>query len=228
MSGWPEGDTPNADWPRQLGNPAFWRLNNLRYLYTNAPEPPLDGMRRVAGPVRNVAGNMVYLYQFPGDNPAAWVVPMAVKAADPSTLATVLDPRFDAGRVALFDTAAAVQAQPVPQQLPEPLDLKVRVTRYDPGHITLDLDRPAPAGSALMVSENFYPGWGATVDGRAAPVGRADYTLIGVSLPTGGRHVDLVFDSPSYHTGKAITLAALLLAGLATLGGAALDRRARS
>jgi len=155
------------------------------------------------------------------------VTPIAVKAPDTSTLATVLDPRFDAARVALLDSAAAVPAQPVPKQLPAPLDLKPRVTRYEPGHISLELDRPAPAGSALVVSENYYPGWQATVDGHAAPIARTDYTLIGVPLPAGGRRVELTFDSPIYHTGKAITLAALALSALLTIAGLVADRRMR-
>jgi hypothetical protein len=184
-------------------------------------------MRLVAGPVRNVAGNMIYLYAFPGDNSAAWVAPVAVKAPDESVLATVTDPRFDVTRVALFDTAAAVPAQPVPQQLPAALDLKTHVTRYEPGHITLDLDRPAPAGAALLVSENYYPGWHATVDGKAAAIGRADYTLIGVALPAGARHVDLTFASPVYQRGKAITLAALVLGVSMTLVGLVFGARRR-
>jgi uncharacterized membrane protein YfhO len=65
------------------------------------------------------------------------------------------------------------------------------------------------------------------VDGKAAPIARTDYTLIGVPLPTGSRRVELTFDSPSYHTGKAITLAALGLAILATLVGLVADRRVR-
>ena len=222
LSGW------TTDWPRQVGNPNFWRLANVRYLYTNTPTPPLEGMRRVAGPVRNVAGNMAYLYEFPGENPPAWVTPLAVEAPDESVLGTVLDPRFDVRRAALFDTSAAVPTQPVPPELPEPLDLPVRVRRWDPGHIALSLERPAPAGATLMVSENFYPGWTATADGRAAALGRADYTLIGVALPAGAREIELRFTSPRYETGKAITLLALAVSALAALGGLVLERRRRA
>jgi hypothetical protein len=160
LSGWDSGE-----YEQRLGNPNFWRLANVRYLYTNAPQPPLEGATLVAGPVRNVAGNMVYLYQLPGDNPPAWVTRIAVKAADENVLATVLDPRFDLATVALFDTAAAVQAQPVPSQQPAPIDLPVTVKGYEPGHISLSLSAPAPAGAALVVSENYYPGWTATATG---------------------------------------------------------------
>ena len=221
LSGW------GTDWPRQLGNPNFWRLTNLRYLYTNTAQAPIEGMQRVAGPVRNVAGHMIYLYRFPGDNPLAWVTPIAVAAPDDNVLATVLDPRFDVARAALFDTAAAVPTQPVPPQLPAPLDLTVTVSSYAPGRIALTLDRPAPAGATLVVAENYYPGWQATVDGRAAPVGRVDYTLIGVPLPAGARQVALTFTSPRYERGRLLTLLAVGASVAAALGGLVLERRAR-
>lgn len=206
-------------------NPNFWRLTNTRFVLTNLAELPIPGATRVAGPARNAAGTMDYLYRLPGDNPPAWVTPLSVKAPDENVLATVLDPRFDVGRVALFDTAAAVPTQAVPAQLPAPLDFRVRVSARSADHITLALDRPAPAGAALVVSENYYPGWTARVDGTSAAVGRADLTLIGVPLPAGARVVDLQFTSPRYERGKLVTLAVLGLSVLLVAAGVAVDRR---
>jgi hypothetical protein len=108
--------------------------------------------------------------------------------------------------------------------LPAPLPINATFRRYEPGHITVDLDTPAPAGSALVVSENYYPGWTATVDGKPTPVGRADYVLMGVGLPQGARSVDLTFHSPPYERGKTITLVAILIGALLTLGGVVLER----
>jgi membrane protein YfhO len=222
LIGW---NTP--EWPRRIANPNLRRLTNARYFYTNVPEPPLPGMSRVAGPATNSAGNIVYLYEFAEDNPAAWVTPIAIKAADENVLATVLDPRFDVRRAALFDTGAKVPVQPVPPAMPPASNVNVRVTRYEPGHISLALDRPAPTGSALIVSENYYPGWQATVDGRAAPAGRVQYVLTGVALPAGARSVELTFRSATYERGKAITFASLAAAGLLLVGGLLWGRRRR-
>jgi uncharacterized membrane protein YfhO len=102
-----------------------------------------------------------------------------------------------------------------------------RVTTWEPGHITLQLDRPAPANSALIVSENYYPGWDARVDGKAAPIGRAQYVLIGVALPAGARTVELAFRSAIYDRGKALTFAAIAIALLALGAGIVVGRRRR-
>ncbi|MFL5607113.1 MAG: YfhO family protein, partial [Gemmatimonadaceae bacterium] len=210
---------------QNLLNPGFWRLSNTRYLYTNgAVNQP--GLTPLLGPVRNSAGSTVYLYRLPGDNPPAWVAPAMVKAGDEATAGTILDPRFDPLRVAVIDSTAAVPTQPL-SALPEPLRITPNITRYDPGHIAMELSGPAPAGSALVVSENYFPGWQATANGQSVPVVRADYNLIGVPLPAGATRISLDFTDAAFQRGKLVSLLALAVA-LAMIGaGALIERRRR-
>lgn len=208
-----------------VANPNFWSLANAQFFYTNANSVPFPGATLVAGPVKNAAGTMTYLYQLPGSHPAAWVVPMMVKLDDATTRSTVLNPLFDVRRVAIFDSSASVQSKPVNAPMPEAIATEVKVTRFEPGAIDVTLPGDAPVGSALMVSENFYPGWTATVDGKPATLARADYSLIGVELPAGAKSVNLRFDSAPYHLGKRITLGALFVALAMLIGGALADRR---
>ncbi len=213
---------------QSVANPNFWSLVNARFFYTNAPGLPFQGAKLVAGPVRNAAGTMTYLYELPGDHPPAWVAPMKVRLDDATAKATVLNPLFDVKRVAIFDSSADVAAQPVNSPLPDPVPFGVSTGKFEPGHIELELGGPAPAGSALVVSENYYPGWSATVDGKAVKVSRADFTLIGIELPTGAKQVSLTFDSTPYKTGKLLTLLSLGASLLWWILGVILDRRPRS
>jgi hypothetical protein len=211
---------------RNLVNPQLWHLLNVRYLLTDADTLPLEGAKRIAGPVKNVAGSTEYLYQLPGDNAFAWVAPVIVKAGDAPVLTTVLDPRFDATRVALVDSAATVTGTQI-TTMPPASGISVHTVSYAPGRIQLELSKPAPAGSALVVSENYYPGWGATADGKAAPVVRTDFSLMSVVLPAGATHVDLSFASPAYERGKMLTLLALALSCVWIVAGVVVDRRRR-
>jgi hypothetical protein len=136
-----------------------------------------------------------------------------------------MDQRFDPRTVAIFDSAAAVTPTPNLSAIPAPLPIKVSTKSYAPGKITLQLDAPAPAGSALLVSENYFPGWQATSGGRNLNVGRADFVITGVELPAGATEVQLNFKSAAYEKGKTITLIALALSFLLLIAGTVMDRR---
>jgi hypothetical protein len=218
-------------------SPIFWRHENIQYLYTGADEATagqasqqlkLPPFTKLAGPVRNAAGSMVYSYKLPVQNPFAWVAAAIVKAPQDQALATVLDARFDPARVAIADTAAHAVPAVQLQSLPAAATAHVHVTSYAPGAIDLSLDQAADAGQALVVSENYFPGWTATVDGKAAPVGRMNYNLIGVALPPGARAVRLRFDDVAYEKGKRLTVIALVLALIVWVAGAVIDRQYRT
>lgn len=209
---------------RQLGNPAFWGLTNVKYFYTNIDSLPVPGARRVVGPVRNAAGTTVSLFELPGEHPFAWVAPVIAKYPDASIVDATRAPTFPYRSVALIDTASSTPAATI-TSLPEPLAIKATATSYAPGRFALELDAPAPEGSALVVSENYYPGWQATVDGRPAKAERANLSLMAVALPAGARKVEFTFDSAPFHTGKRVTLAALALSLLVAGAGAVAGRR---
>jgi uncharacterized membrane protein YfhO len=88
------------------------------------------------------------------------------------------------------------------------------------------LDPAPPADSYLLVAENWYPDWHATVDGQSAPVLRGDHTFLTVPVTAGAKRVELTFSSRHYARGRLITWVSLLL--LAVWAGAGLaSRRAR-
>ena len=212
--------------PQQLFSPNVLQLTNTKYLLTNIPEVPfLPNLVLAKGPVRNASGDVVYLYRFTDDHPYSWLAPVAVKAPDDQVLATVVNPRFEVKRAALFDTSAKVRASAGVQALPPAMSATTSVSHYEAGKVRIDLSAPAPDGASLVVSENYYPGWKATVDGKSAPVGRADFSLIGVELPAGARTVQLDFTSPSYERGKVITWIAVLFGFLLLATGVWRDRR---
>jgi hypothetical protein len=217
--------------PQTINSPQWRRLTNTKYFLTNVELPEVipqlnaTNVRRI-GPVTNALGSTAYVYEFQEANPPAWVTPVYVEAPPDATYNTVLDPRFDIGRAALFDSSAAIEGAQI-SALPDPLAIDATVER--PGHeqIVVRLDAPAPRGSALVVSENWYPGWTATVDGAVVPTGRADYAFIGVPLPEGAREVRLAFEDPAYAPGRMITLVALAICGVVAVAGIVVERRRR-
>ena len=211
-------------------------LLNVRYLAATMPpnqatiQQLVGPDALVAGPVRNARGSMVYLYRFPGANPPAWVASGALPADDQASLATLLDPRFNEEtlrRVALVDTSSAMPRLAGPEAVPAASPIMASVERPTHSSIVVRLSQPAQQGNVLVVSENFYPGWRAEIDGREALTERVNYVLTGIALPAGAREVRLTFRDPNYQLGKTITFVALALALAAAIAGMVLDRRRR-
>lgn len=211
----------------QIGNPTFWGLMNVKYIYTNVPDLGMPGSTAVVGPVRTAAGSEVWLHQLPGEHPFAWVAPVIAKFSDDQVLDAYRTPTFPYQSVALLPNESSTPAVPL-TSLPQPSGISTRTTGYKPGAFTVELATPAPAGSALVVSENYYPGWTAVVDGQPAKAERADLTLMAVALPEGARKVEFSFDSPPYHTGRGITLAMLGLSLALLVAGAVADHKRAS
>jgi uncharacterized membrane protein YfhO len=87
---------------------------------------------------------------------------------------------------------------------------------------------PVPdSASYLVVAENWYPDWHATVDGAAVPVVRGDWALITVPIPAGARKVELSFQSPGYALGRDISVASVGLTLALVLLPAMIRRRKR-
>jgi hypothetical protein len=88
-----------------------------------------------------------------------------------------------------------------------------RVAEYGPNRIVVETDAGAP--SVLVLSEIFYPGWEATVDGARARIDLADYLLRAVTVPAGRHRVEMRYRAPAARNGAIISaLTVALLIGL--------------
>ena len=197
---------------RNLSNPQLWRLLAIRYVILG-DSVHVPGFHRVLGPVPNAFGVRTYLYEADSPPPYVRVVPAAIKGDADRIIPTLLDPRLDYDRVILFTPDERVNPLPV-DSMPPPSPARAQVTAWEPGKMTVALDPAPPKPSYVLVSENWYLDWHATVDGADAPVLRGDQTFITVPVPAGARRVELVYRSSRQRTGKLISiLATLIVAG---------------
>ena len=70
----------------------------------------------------------------------------------------------------------------------------------------------------LFLSDNWYPGWKATVDSDETEILRANYTFRAVPLLAGEHEVRFYFDSSVYRLGLVISVLSLLGLGLLVFG----------
>jgi uncharacterized membrane protein YfhO len=93
----------------------------------------------------------------------------------------------------------------------------VKFETRDPEHLVMTLN--TPTDQLLVLSEVYYPGWRATVDGVSTPILRADVALRAVPLRAGTHRVELVFDPGSVKIGIAVTVATMVAVMVGALLG---------
>jgi hypothetical protein len=191
-------------------SPALLDLYAIRYLILQQPQN-VPGFKQVVPSTPTALGTTAVLYERETATPWARVVPAAAKAPDAQIPATVTDARFPvSGAVLLSDSSSTTL--PAAAAPFTPSSSVATVSNWRAGAMQVNV-APAPsAPSMLVVAENWYPDWQATVNGKSVPVTRVDHALLGVELPAGASQITLTFDSPTYHTGKIISLVALLAA----------------
>lgn len=61
------------------------------------------------------------------------------------------------------------------------------------------------AAGYLVLSDMFFPGWEAQLDGRPTPLLRADYAFRAVWVPAGTHRVEMRFQPPGWRSGVAVS-----------------------
>lgn len=194
----------------------LWKLLAVRFfIYHDTLRAP--GFHRALGPARTAMGRQVYLYEADSIPPYVRVVPAGVKADTAQIVPTLMDPRLDYSRIVLFAPDQPVNPAPI-TEMPAPSASHASIAHWAPGRMTITLAPPPTDPSYLLVSENWYKDWRATVNGDTATVLRGDESLITVPIRAGARTVELAFEPQDYQTGKHITWASLFL--LVAMAGA--------
>jgi len=110
--------------------------------------------------------------------------------------------RMDAPGTDLHTTA--IVESPLPRPLDPPgADGTVRFRSYEADSMALDV---TSSGSALLVlSELYYPGWRATVNGHSVEIRKVDGALRGILVPSGKSQVVLEYVPMSFYLGAGLS-----------------------
>ncbi|MFN8008123.1 MAG: YfhO family protein [Terriglobia bacterium] len=90
-----------------------------------------------------------------------------------------------------------------------PLEKAVQYQRISPNRFEVAVESATP--QLLVVSENWYPGWKALVNGRPQPIYRAYGVLMGVFIEPGSSRVMFTYRPTHFYWGVFLALGAFLI-----------------
>jgi hypothetical protein len=122
---------------------------------------------------------------------------------DQELIGYLKSPEFDYRTTAVLEKEPDFRLQDVPG---EPRGT-AHITRYENNDIEFDLT--TDRDGVLVVSEIFYPGWKAYIDGKETEVYRTDYNLRGIFVAQGSHKGVMRFEPASFSRGLWISLLTL-------------------
>jgi hypothetical protein len=196
-------------------------LDTLRMLGVSAiMQPPTEPPLKLPGLTLTYDGPDARIYRVAGTSRAFVAGAQQVVAGPDQALATVTRPGFPDRGIAVTErrlpgvpeVAASAGAPPggaaeIVTEAPERVVVRARSER--PG--------------LLVLTDTWFPGWKATVDGRDVPVEQVNYVLRGVPIGAGTHVVEFTYEPLSWRIGWITSVLALL--GLAAALGVGLRRR---
>ena len=183
-----------------------WDLLNVKYVITWRQTLFVPSTIIYEVPAED---GMTYVHRLAEVGPRAWLVSEANIANDAAILETMADPNFDRRRTALVEPEAAPYITNLQSGPARDLRYDLQRTSYTPTTLTYRVMTAAPA--LLILSEPYYPGWRAVIDGQTAPILRANYILRAIPLSPGEHVVELSFRPLSFTLGAVISAGALIV-----------------
>jgi hypothetical protein len=190
------GEDVYVDWSNFFGNPNFMNAANIRHIISMVElnEPSLTEVHR----------GSALIYENPSALPRAYLSEEVLVTADSMIGLDILAaPEFDVTRSTVVYGAAA-GGFPI-----GPLEGSAQIVETTPDRVVIRTQASRPA--LLVLADNYYPGWQATVNGTDARILRANHTFRGVRVDAGASEVVFEFRPRELYLGLYIYLAGLLL-----------------
>jgi hypothetical protein len=135
--------------------------------------------------------------------PRAWSSHELVRAADRKSGFKLLAERLPA-----HDLAYLTEAPPAVERCAG--EDQVQLTLHEAERIQITAQMAC--SGMVVLSDTFYPGWRATLDGTPARIYETDGALRGVVVPAGSHHIEMDYRPGSVFWGAGLTLVGLMLA----------------
>lgn len=176
-------------------------MENVKYLLSFNPLEE-DKEFSLVTKIAAGGGKTVYIYQNQKWLPRAYLVKKAIYIPKPEEVLNAL----------LFDSFNPQEEVIVEQTVSRPTrggEGVVEIVSYEDSRVRLEVK--APEGGFLVLSDTYYPGWKAIVNGKEQRILQANYNYRALEIEPGEHQVVFSYQPWSVKIGQVISLATLVL-----------------
>lgn len=123
-----------------------------------------------------------------------------------ATLNRLRPKEFDPGAIVILETEEGQQRPDLPAG---PYRGAARIAEDLPSHVALDVTMETPG--VVVLSDLWYKGWNARLNGVEVPIFRANHALRGVIVPPGESRLEFDYDPASFRSGVYVFLSSMVV-----------------
>jgi len=143
--------------------------------------------------------------------PRAWLVPEVITAKSEEVLQAIKTSKLPDGR--LYDPSKIALVEEQLNFKPQNPDLSATAKVVDLSNTKLEIQTNSSSPTFLVLSDIYYPGWQATVDGKPVHIFQTNYVFRGITVSPGLHRVKVEFKPLSWGLGAGISTASLFFLG---------------
>lgn len=128
---------------------------------------------------------------------AVFATEVVIIPDDQPLIEAMYDPNIDFGRVVLLEEDPGISTN-------KSGNGKVAITQYGLNSVTLETH--SDTAGIVVLSDNYAPGWMATIDGQKAKVYRVNYSFRGIPVSSGSHTVVLTYVPFSFVAGAVVSI----------------------
>lgn len=194
------------------------QLSSVKYIAAGRGFDKLDAGVRAGVPFKLIYDREAKIYEYDDVLPRAGIFYQAhIEPGEAEVLSKLRDPNLDVMKtvvIAAPDLDREQTTELARMSVDQGQTIKpAAITSYKPSSVEIvaSLERRG----ILVLNDTAYPGWMVDVDGRAARWFKVDYIFRGVLLGPGRHTVRYTYQAPGFYLGSCISLATLVLLGIA-------------
>ena len=194
-------------WQHDIFTPRVRNFLGIRYALSKTPMWP--GQREL---FQGSSG--VKVFENPAAYPRVWAVHRSLQVAAKNAQATLSNASFDPRSTVFFS------GKPGPSLVPcanpqDPQKEDVQMPVHQPNRVIITANLSCPG--MVILTDAWFPGWRATVDGRSARIEEAYGAVRGVMVGAGQHRIVMRYYPMSIFAGALLSLCAATITGMAFL-----------
>ena len=188
-------------WEFARGYSGFESLANVRYIVSHSP-------LKQSG-LRQIYKERLFIYENTKVLPRAFLVDdYEVISGRGNRLRRMRNRNFISQNKVIFEREPLSKTIETPGSSVQSQTLQTaHISQYESDFVAIDVSVSRP--TFLVLSDTFYPGWRASIDGRDAPLMLANHVFRAVSVLPGDQRVEMRFESISFRIGLTVTIISL-------------------